>query len=157
MGGAKTFDTLRGRLAPDMAKNKAHRLSIMKSDDEKRQVFGWGNVATRIDGEVIEDYQEDVIEIEELEQAVYLFVSDYGTAGEMHERGGVGVLIESAVFTKEKAAAMGIPEDTMPEGWWVGFRIDDDEVWEKVKSGEYSMFSIEGSATREKIEETEDE
>ncbi|MCI8806493.1 MAG: hypothetical protein HFE59_11595, partial [Clostridiales bacterium] len=37
------------------------------------------------------------------------------------------------------------------EGWWVGFHIDDAEVWEKIKNGEYRMFSIEGTAVREKI------
>jgi hypothetical protein len=124
----------------------------MKSDDDKRQVFGWASVAVRATGEVIEDYQEDVVEIVELEKAAYEYVADFGTAGEMHERGGVGRIIESVVFTKEKAAAMGIPDGYMPDGWWVGFKINDDEVWQKIKNGEYQMFSIEGTATREKIE-----
>jgi hypothetical protein len=124
----------------------------MKSDDDKRLVFGWANVAVRVDGEQVIDYQEDVIDIDDLERAAYEFTADYGTAGEMHQRGGIGRLIESVVFTKEKSDAMGIPPDVMPQGgWWVGFRIDDEEVWQKVKSGEYSMFSIEGTATREQI------
>ncbi len=88
---------------------------------------------------------------DELERAAYLYVAEFGTAGEMHERGGVGRLIESVVFTKEKAAAMGIPPEVLPEGWWVGFRIDDAEVWEKVKNGTYAMFSIEGTAVRETV------
>ena len=151
MGGAKTFDEICGNVAPREGIGKSHSLKIMKSDDDKQQVFGWASVAVRISGEAIVDYQEDVVEIEELEQAAYTFVTDYGTAGEMHERGGVGVLIESAVFTKEKAAAMGIPDGHMPLGWWVGFRIDDAGVWQKVKDGTYSMFSIEGTAKREEI------
>jgi hypothetical protein len=134
--------------------NKAHRITVLKSDDEKRLVFGWASVAVRVTGEEIVDWQEDVVEIGELEAAAYDFTADFGTAGEMHERGGVGRLVESAVFTKEKAAAMGIPDGYMPQGWWVGFRITDDEVWEKVKSGEYSMFSIEGKARRVAVEET---
>jgi hypothetical protein len=120
----------------------------MKSDDGKRLVFGWASIAARVDGEIIEDFQEDIIEIDVLEKAAYDFTADFGTAGEMHERGGVGRLIESAVFTKEKAAAMGIPDGVMPEGWWVGFRIDDEKVWRKIKDGTYSMFSIEGTADR---------
>ena len=60
-------------------------------------------------------------------------------------------MIESMVFTKEKAAALGIPEGTMPEGWWVGFEVTDDEVWKKVKDGTYKMFSIEGTAQRVEI------
>jgi len=125
-----------------------NKITVYKSDDEKRQVFGWANVAVRVGGEEIVDWQDDMVEISELEQAAYDYVVEFGTAGEMHERGGVGRLIESVVFTKEKAQAMGIPADILPEGWWVGFQIDNEEVWKKVKSGEYSMFSIEGTAAR---------
>jgi hypothetical protein len=142
MSGAKTF-------AQAIQKGGTGRLAIMKSDDDKRLVFGWASVAVRATGEVIEDQQDDIIEIDELERAAYDFTADFGTAGEMHERGGVGRLVESVVFTKEKAAAMGIPDGYMPEGWWVGFRIDDAEVWQKVKDGAYSMFSIEGTAIRQ--------
>ena len=131
---------------------KPHKFILTKSDGDRREVFGWASVAVRVTGEVIEDYQEDIVEISELERAAYEYVLDFGTAGEMHERGGVGQLIESVVFTKEKAAAMGIPEGYLPEGWWVGFRIEDTDVWQKIKDGTYNMFSIEGTATREKIE-----
>ena len=124
---------------------------IIKSDDERREVFGWASIAVRVDGEIITDYQEDVIDIADLEKAAYEFTAEFGTAGEMHQRGGVGRLIESVVFTKEKMAAMGIIPGSLPEGWWVGFHIDDDNVWQKIKDGEYRMFSIEGTAVREEI------
>jgi hypothetical protein len=127
----------------------------MKSDDDKRLVFGWASVAVRVGGDIIEDWQEDVIDIADLEEAAYGFAADFGTAGEMHQRGGVGRLVESVVFTKAKAAAMGIPPDVLPEAWWVGFKITDDEVWQKVKDGVYSMFSIEGNGTRETIKEAD--
>ena len=132
--------------------NKSHRFAVMKSDDDKRQVFGWGSVAVRADGEVIEDYQEDVIEIDELEKAVYDYTANFGTAGEMHERADIGKLIESVVFTKEKTAAMGIPDGILPAAWWLGFHITDEDVWEKIKTGTYSMFSIEGTGVREEIQ-----
>lgn len=125
---------------------------ITKLDDEKRLAFGWANVSIRVDGEQITDYQQDIIDPEELEQAAYSFVELYRDGGEMHQRGGVATLIESVVFTKEKMEAMGIPLGTVPEGWWIGFHVQDDEVWEKVKDGTYSMFSVEGSALREKVE-----
>ena len=148
MGGAMTFGQARGACTPATGDNSTHRLTVMKSDDDKKQVFGWASVAVRVSGEVIEDHQEDIIEIDELEKAAYEYVAEFGAAGEMHERGGVGRLIESVVFTKEKAAAMGIPDGHMPGGWWVGFKILDNEVWEKIKDGTYSMFSIEGTGRR---------
>lgn len=129
-----------------------HNLTVIKSDDDSRLVFGWANVAVRVDGEQIIDWQGDAIDTGDLEKAAYAYVADFGTAGEMHQRGGVGHVIESIVFTKEKAAALGIPADILPEGWWIGFKITDDEVWEKIKSGEYSMFSIAGEAIREPME-----
>ena len=147
--GAKTF-----KQAIRKQNSGKHRITVMKSDDDKRLVFGWASVAVRVTGEVIEDYQEDIIDIEDLEQAAYEFTVNFGTAGEMHQRGGVGQLVESIVFTKEKASALGIPEGYMPDGWWTGFKITDDEVWQKVKDGTYSMFSIEGEASRIPIEQT---
>ena len=123
---------------------------------DRHLVFGWANVAVRVDGEQIIDWQEDAIDTEDLEKAAYEYVAEFGTAGEMHQRGGIGRVIESIVFTKEKAAALGIPEDALPEGWWIGFKIQDDEVWEKIKNGEYSMFSIEGKAIREQMKGDDD-
>ena len=124
------------------------KFSITKSDDDQMIVFGWANVSMRIGDELIEDWQEDIIEPDELETAAYDFVELYREGGEMHERGGVATLIESVVFTKEKMEAMGIPDDLLPVGWWIGFKVTDRDVWENVKDGTYTMFSIEGEAER---------
>ena len=126
------------------------RFKIMKSDDEKMLAFGWASVSMRVGGELIEDWQKDIVEPEELENAAYEFLL-YREGGEMHERGGTAVLIESVVFTKEKMRAMGIPEGTLPVGWWIGFKVLDADVWEKVKDGTYSMLSIEGEAERVEV------
>lgn len=127
--------------------------SLEKSDDEQRLVFGWASVAERADGEQVVDWQEDIVEMDELESAVYDFVQFYREGSEMHERGGfdIAVLVESMVFTADKMRLLGIPEGTLPYGWWVGFRVTDDDVWAKVKDGTYRMFSIEGQAIREKV------
>ena len=127
------------------------RFAIKKYDDDQMLAFGWANVSMRVGDELITDWQEDMIEPEELEAAAYEFVELYREGGEMHERGGVATLIESVVFTKEKMAALGIPEGTLPIGWWIGFKVTDKDVWARVKDGTYSMFSIEGTA--ERIEE----
>ena len=128
------------------------RFKITKSDDDRHLAFGWASVSIRADGELIEDWQGDIIAPCELEEAVYEYVRLYGEGGEMHERGGVAVLIESVVFTEDKMAAMGIPVETLPVGWWIGFKVTDSDVWEKVKDGNYSMFSIEGEAERIPVE-----
>ena len=129
------------------------KFKIMKSDDEKHLAFGWASVSMRVDGEVIEDWQKDIVEPEELENAAYEFVLLYREGGEMHERGGAAVLVESVVFTEEKMQAMGIPAGVLPVGWWIGFKVLDEDVWEKVKDGTYPMFSIEGEAERVQVDD----
>lgn len=128
---------------------------IYKADDDKRLIFGWGSVAIRTDGEQVVDLQNDLIDPEDLEEAVYEYVLDFRDGGEEHipKLRKKARLVESVVFTKEKMKAMGIPEGTVPEGWWLGFYIDDDEAWKKVKNGTYQMFSIEGQGIREEVKE----
>lgn len=140
----KSIDT-RNKTPEDVIEG---RFKIMKSDDDRRLAFGWASVSIRAGGEVIEDWQKDIVEPEELENAAYDFVELYREGGEMHERGGAAVLVESVVFTEEKMQAIGIPIGTLPVGWWIGFKVTDEDVWEKVKDGTYSMFSIEGKAER---------
>jgi cation transport regulator ChaB len=124
---------------------------ITKVTDE-HLVFGWLSVAVNKSGEVIEDSQGDIIEPQELEKAAYDFVLVSREAGDMHERTeGIGKIVESMVFTLEKQQALGIPEGTLPIGWWVGFKIFDEDVWKRVKSGELSAFSIGGRGQREEI------
>ena len=123
-----------------------------KSGDE-HLVFGWAWVANGTDGRPVVDSQGDAIEPEELENAAYQYVLLYREGGEMHERGGAAVLVESVVFTEEKIQAMGIPAGTLPIGWWIGFKVTDEDVWEKVKDGTYPMFSIEGEAERVEVED----
>lgn len=131
---------------------------IMKTDDDKRLIFGWASVAIKVDGEQVVDHQKDLIDPEDLEEAVYEYVLNFRDAGEEHisTLRKKGRLVESCMFTKEKMQAMGIPEGIVPEGWWIGFYVDDDAAWEKVKSGIYQMFSIEGKGIREEIEEDEE-
>ena len=129
------------------------KFKIMKSDDEKMLAFGWASVSMRVDGKLIEDWQKDIVEPEELENAAYEYVLLYREGGEMHERGGAAILIESVVFTEEKMLAMGIPAGILPVGWWIGFKVTDPDVWEKVKDGTYPMFSIEGEAERVEVED----
>lgn len=122
--------------------------TITKVDKDKQMVFGWVTVATE-DGKEVTDRQGDRITPDEMEAMAYRFVLTSREAGEMHEKIGVGKLIESIVMTKEKQEALGI--DLGFEGWWCGFKITDKDVWEKVKDGSYSAFSIHGKGIRSKI------
>lgn len=124
--------------------------TVYKTDDDKRLVFGWALVAIKVNGEQLEDRQKDIIDPEDLEEAAYEYVLNFRDTGEQHipTMRKKGKLVESCVFTAEKQKAMGIPEGILPVGWWIGFKISDDDAWQRVKSGHYKMFSIEGKGNR---------
>ena len=131
-------------------------VSILKTDDDKRLVFGWASVSITVDGEQLEDRQKDMIDPEDLEEAAYEYVLNFRDTGEEHisSMRKKGKLVESVVFTEEKQKAMGIPPGTLPVAWWIGFKIEDDAAWERVKNGTYKMFSIEGKANRIPVEKS---
>lgn len=124
---------------------------IAKVDEFQNLVFGWASVSITKDGKTVVDSQEDIIEPDELETAAYAFNLQFRKTGEMHQGEAKGELVESFVVTPEKLEKMGLPRDALPIGWWVGFHIPDDEVFAKVRSGAYSMFSIQGRAIREEV------
>lgn len=122
-----------------------------KVDEDKRQVFGWASIVKK-DGEHVVDLQGDYIDIDEIEKSAYDYVIKSRHGGDMHARNGekpkvVGTMIESFLVTPEKVEKMGLPDDT-PLGWWVGYQVEDPEVWEMVKSGKRTGFSIHGRGQR---------
>lgn len=121
---------------------------LYKAKESDHTVSGWANVSVNADGSIPLDWQGDVIAPETLEKAATNFMMDYRGSGVMHEGGEVGTVVESIVFTKEKQAAIGIPEGTVPQGWFITVKIHDDEVFAKVKDGTYKMFSIQGTCQR---------
>lgn len=133
--------------------------TITKTVGDKRLVFGWASIAVTVDGEQLEDRQHDLIDPEDLEEAAYEYVLNFGDTGEEHipTMRKKGKLVESFISTREKQKAMGLPEGTIPEGWWIGFKIEDEDTWERVKNGTYKMFSIEGKAERVPVEKATQE
>ena len=124
---------------------------ITKSKDDEGLVSGWANVAVNADGSLPLDWQDDIIRPDVLEKAAINFMMDYRGSGVMHQGSEQGVVVESMVFTKEKQAALGIPEGTVPEGWFITVKVTNPEVFQAVKDGKYKMFSIQGNAKRIKL------
>ena len=123
-------------------------MNITKAKGEL--VSGWASVAKKADGTTAFDWEEDILSIEELEKAAIKFMEEYRTSGERHVGDAVATVVESIVFTKEKMEALGIPEGTVAEGWFITVKVPPD-VFAKVKGGAYKMFSIQGKAKRLKI------
>ncbi len=128
---------------------RSQRRAIAKLDKERRIVFGWANVCVRCSGETVIDSHDDTIDPTDLESAAYEFVLKFGETGENHSGKAKGRLIESFFVTPEKLQKMGLKPNALPQGWWVGFKINDRAAWERVKRGDHRMFSIQGMAKRE--------
>ena len=130
-------------------------VEFSKVDDEKRQVFGWASIV-EMDGQPVVDRQGDYISPEEIEKAAYNYVMKSRTGGHQHKRTEDGApfhasdMIESIVFTPEKISKMGLP-DSFPSGWWVGYKVNDEEAWQKVKKGEVTGFSVHGKGKRQEV------
>lgn len=130
---------------------------IAKTDDDKQLVYGWMYVTHNRDGEIVVDKSGDFIdEVDELDEAVVDFVLHERVGGVDHTRDGdspvqASRLVESIVFTPEKIEALGLQPGDLPTGWWAGWKVDDPEVWQGVKSGRYKSFSIHGSGVREPV------
>jgi hypothetical protein len=119
---------------------------IAKLDDEQRVAWGWASVIS-VAGVPYVDTQGDIIDAETLEHATTDFMADVRLAKSMHEGGGIGEVLHSFPLTSQLAKSLGIQCDR--EGWIVGVKIRDDEVWARVKSGELAAFSIGGLTMRE--------
>src|SRR6056297_3069470 len=119
---------------------------VLKTDEEQRMVWGWASVVTE-KGEPVVDRQGDVIEPETLVKAVGKFMEHVRVGKQMHNGDQIGVVVHSIPITKEIGDSLGIQSDR--EGWIVAFKVYDDDVWSKVKSGELAAFSIGGRAVKE--------
>lgn len=129
---------------------------ISKVDTDQHLAFGYASVVS-IGGVPVLDRQGDIISQQEIEKAAYDYVRNSRKGGDMHRRvpgmfgddqpHHVSDLVESFVITDEKVAKMGLPDDT-PRGWWVGFKVHDEDTWQLVKKGERTGFSIHGVGRR---------
>ena len=128
-----------------------------KFDDDKRVAFGWASVVEK-DGMPVVDRQGDYMSVDDVETAAYQYVLKSRKGGDMHARitselgedspKHVADLIESVVFTDEKIAKMGLP-DNFPRGWWIGMKVNDEDTWQEVKKGNRTGFSIHGKGKRQ--------
>jgi hypothetical protein len=121
---------------------------IIKVDEEHRILYGWASVTT-YKGELVVDRQGDAIETDTMHKAVHEFMKGVRVGKFNHDGEPIGQIVHSFPVTKEICAALEIQSDK--EGWITGFYVEQDELWEAVKSGEYAELSIGGAAMREEL------
>lgn len=76
------------------------------------------------------------------------------TEGHQKEAEGLTV-VESWIKTdpyKDKSLALGFGEECAVGSWFVGCYVDSNDIWEKVKKGEYKGFSVEALCSLDELE-----
>lgn len=121
---------------------------VLKVDEEQKILFGWASV-TKVDDEYLVDRHGDVIRTETLHKAVNEFMEGVRVGKLMHQGEQIGQIIHSFPVSQDIAKALGL--ETNKEGWIVGYKVYDEEIWKDVKSGKYGAFSIGGSAHKEEF------
>tara|TARA_R110002110_G_scaffold294520_1_gene508491 strand:- start:589 stop:1161 length:573 start_codon:yes stop_codon:yes gene_type:complete len=134
------------------AKNKAHKFEI--TNEEKRVISGPLMISDfpifRIDDNGKEYYV--VFNADTIRKIVYKYMKEGRTnsVNEMHETALDGVfMFESFIIDDRKKTPKGYEE--LPEGSWFGsFRVENDDVWQQVKEGDFKGFSVEGLFSEDK-------
>jgi len=132
-----------------LLQHKAGRLALSKGicrhllvkRDEEQYVLG-----VVLEPESL-DTQGDVVSADEIRKAAHRFLELYGVRGLMHEKdiGERAVIVES--FIAPEPLAFG--GETVRKGaWLMGWIVVDRNLWAAVKRGEFTGFSIGGSALR---------
>ncbi len=118
---------------------------VLKTDEDQRLAFGWASVISR-GGRPVVDLQGDIIEAEQLERAAAKFMLSARAGRVMHKGAAVATVIHSFPLTAGIAKAFGLQSDV--EGWMVALRVHDDDLWTRVRAGEFPAFSIGGRGRR---------
>lgn len=125
------------------ALSEGRTIPILKSKEE-RIVYGIVLEPDEVDS------QKDTVSKEEIEQACHKFMEDFGGLGRQHQElvNGKLVLLENFI------APVDFEVDGQPVkagSWLMKERVVDDQLWESVKKGKYTGFSIGGSAVRKPV------
>ncbi len=116
---------------------------LLKGIDPSDERFVLGIV---LEPEVV-DAQGDVYSADEIRQAEHRFMEDFGGLGLMHRlavNDQVKVLESYLAPVDFEIAGVAVKKGT----WLLGVRVLSDELWEQVKDGKLTGFSIGGSARR---------
>ena len=91
----------------------------------------------------------DIWEADDIRLMAYRFMEQSRHIDYMHTTKVVAVPVESYYFPTEEEggqAEYSVYGETIPGGsWWLGSRVQDEETWEQVKSGQlkgYSMLAV---------------
>jgi hypothetical protein len=129
---------------------KKHEVELKEVDAEKRILMGAALVPNKQiyrrnkDKEFYIYFSEDTVR---KASELFLMRSNQNNATYEHERkmlDGMSV-VESWIIEDEKTDKSRLYNFNLPKGtWMISMKVNNDEIWKKVKDGEVKGFSIEG-------------
>ena len=123
---------------------------IFLESDEKRMIYG---CALRPDFPIYRIYDDEEFYVTFSRETVEKLSQKFLKNGFQknwtvdHQDAITGVYaVESWIKTdmeKDKSIALGLDKDLPIGSWFVGCKVDNDDVWQRVKNGDFQGFSIE--------------
>ncbi|MGG1248487.1 XkdF-like putative serine protease domain-containing protein [Bacillus spizizenii] len=137
----KQFFFMKSEKQPDFQKEVK---VIAKEADEQKLVYGIVYEPDSVDA------HGDFMTAAEIEKAAHGFLKDAREIDKQHDfQGGVGAVVESYVAP----ADFEMNGETIKKGSWVLVTKASEEIWEEIKKGEITGYSMAGIADIAKQEE----
>ncbi len=115
---------------------------VTKADDPQKLVYG---VVYEPD---VEDAHGDFMDAETIEKAAHGFMENYQKIDKQHDfTTNAGKVVESYVAPVD----MNIDETIIAKGTWVLVTKATDELWEDIQKGEFTGYSLAGTAQVEDV------
>lgn len=118
---------------------------VIKADREAHVITAWAMISENTAGETVVDKQGHSITPRQLRKTFHDFIADSRRAGDNHAEDKDATVVSCMTFTKEIQEALGIPDGIVPVATLVEIRTRDEELFEKIASGQRTMLSIQGS------------
>ena len=141
-----------------MNKQSEQPLYINLQSDEKRMVYG---CALRTDFPIYRRHDDEEFYIKFSSKCVEKLSKKFMKNGFQsnwttdHQEIAEGLtVVESWLkvdMEKDKSIALGLDKDLALGSWFIGCSVDNDEVWETIKSGKWNGFSIEAMVVMDEI------
>lgn len=130
---------------------------VIKTEGNQPLVYGWGSISKIRDefGDLVDYWDSDNEQFPEdvTEKAWRDFMKNSRHMDVMHNEAVMGRVVYAMPMTEDIAKAFGIVDALDRTGVMVGVEILDEETLGKYRSGEYTGFSIGGSAVYEDVTE----
>lgn len=115
---------------------------LTKSDDPQQLVYG---VVYEPD---VEDAHGDFMDAETIEKAAHGFMEEYQNIDKQHDfKTNAGKVVESYVAPSD----MTVGDTAIAKGTWVLVTKATDELWESIQKGEFTGYSLAGTAEVEEV------